>query len=349
MIKNNVGCAAAAIILRAGCGFAQATGAAPIVPAGFSATVAADGSGQYSSVQEAVNAAPQTTSPSSPWIIRVGAGTYHERVYVQREKHYVRLVGEDPARTTIAFDLYASMPGPDGKPIGTFHTPTVWIDADDFSVENLTLANTAGPKGQALALRVDGDRVTFRNCRFLGWQDTILVNRGRQYFAGCTISGAVDFIFGGATAYFENCEIRCLGNGYITAASTPAAQPYGFVFTNCRILGDPPTVRTYLGRPWRPYASVAFVGVQMTDVVRPVGWHNWNKPDAEKTSRYAEYASSGAGAAPAARVPWATTSAGPAPAELTPAHVLGGSDHWDPLSTAGAAIGPSASAEPVQH
>jgi pectinesterase len=319
------------------------------VPVGFSATVAADGSGQFTSVQDAVNAAPQTTSPSSPWVIRVGAGTYHERVYAQREKRFVRLVGEDPSRTTIAFDLYASMAGPDGKPIGTFHTPTVWIDADDFAMENLTLANTAGRKGQALALRVDGDRVTFRNCRFLGWQDTILVNRGRQYFSGCAISGAVDFIFGGATAYFENCEIRCLGDGYITAASTPVAQPYGFVFSNCRILGDPPTARTYLGRPWRPYASVAFIGTQMTDVVRPAGWHNWNKPDAEKTSRYAEYASSGAGSVLSARVPWATTSAGPAPDGFTPAHVLGGADHWNPKVAAASAAGLPASTEPVQH
>jgi pectinesterase len=343
MTKSPLGRTAAAIVIGTGCAFAQPAAPAPSVPAGFSATVATDGSGQYTSVQEAVNAAPQTTTPSSPWIIRVGAGTYRERLYVQREKHFVRLVGEDPARTTIDFNLYASMAGTDGKPIGTFHTPTVWIDADDFAVENLTISNSAGRKGQALALRVDGDRVTFRNCRFLGWQDTILVNRGRQYFTGCTVAGAVDFIFGGATAYFDGCEIRCVGDGYITAASTPAGQPYGLVFSNCRILGDPPTTRVYLGRPWRPYASTVFIGTQMTDVVRPVGWHNWNKPDAEKTSRYAEYASSGAGAVPASRVPWATTSAGPAPEGFTPAHVLGGADPWDP------AAGLATSAQPLQH
>jgi pectinesterase len=345
MIKNTVGCAAAALLLAGGCALAQATGGPPLAPAGFSATVAADGSGQFTSVQDAVNAAPQTTSPASPWIIRVGAGTYRERVYVQREKRFVRLVGEDPSRTTVAFDLYASMAGPDGKPIGTFHTPTVWIDADDFSVENLTIANTAGKKGQALALRVDGERVAFKNCRFLGWQDTVLVNRGRQYFAGCAIAGAVDFVFGGSTAYFEGCEIRCLGDGYITAASTPAGQEYGLVFSNCRILGEPQAVRTYLGRPWRPYASVTFVGTAMTDVVRPAGWHNWNKPASERTARYAEYASSGAGADPAARAPWATTSGGPAPGGFTAARVLGGSDHWDPAG----AVGEPASAEPSQH
>jgi pectinesterase len=345
MIKKTLGHAAAAFVLSGGCALSQAAASGPPALEGFSATVAADGSGQFTSVQQAVDAAPQTTGPASPWTIRVGSGTYRERVYVQREKRFVRLVGEDPSRTTIAFDLYASMPGPDGKPIGTFHTPTVWIDADDFSVENLTIANTAGKKGQALALRVDGDRVAFKNCRFVGWQDTILVNRGRQYFAGCTVAGAVDFIFGGATAYFERCEIRCIGDGYITAASTPAGQAYGFVFSNCRLLGDPPTVRTYLGRPWRPYASVTFVGASMADVVRPAGWQNWNKPASEKTARYAEYASSGAGAALGARVPWAVTSVGPAPGGLTAAAVLGGSDHWDPAG----ATGPTASAEPFQR
>jgi pectinesterase len=316
--------------VAAACALFSARCASQPAASGFSATVAADGTGQFTSVQDAINGAPQTTSPDSPWVIRVRAGTYSERVYVQREKHFVRLVGEDPSNTTIAFGLYASMAGADGKPIGTFHTPTVWIDADDFAVENLTIANTAGKRGQALALRVDGDRVAFRNCTFLGWQDTILVNRGRQYFANCRVAGAVDFIFGGATAFFDGCEIRCIGDGYITAASTPAEQAYGLVFSGCRILGDPPAVRAYLGRPWRPYASVTFTGTQMSDVIRPAGWHNWNKPESEKTARFAEFGSRGAGAIPAARVPWAATSGAAEPGRFTAARVLGGSDNWDP-------------------
>ena len=130
------------------------------------------------------------------------------------------------------------MHGLDGKPIGTFHTPSTTIDADDFTAENMTFENSAGPVGQALAIRVDGDRAIFRNCRFLGWQDTILLNRGRQYFENCTIAGHVDFIFGAATAWFEKCQIHCLRNGYITAASTPADQPFGFVFSHCNITGE---------------------------------------------------------------------------------------------------------------
>jgi pectinesterase len=315
-------------------------------PADASATVAADGSGQYTSVQEAINAAPQTSSAASPWIIRVKPGTYNERVYVQREKHFVRLIGEDPAKTVISFGLFASMPGPDGKPMGTFHTPTVWIDADNFTVENITLSNSAGDKGQALALRVDGDRVIFRNCKFLGWQDTILVNRGRQYFRDCTIAGAVDFIFGGATSYFEDCDIQIAGNGYITAPSTPVDQAYGLVFLNCRISGNAKTVQTYLGRPWRPYGSSIFIGTWMNEVIRPAGWNNWSKPEREKTARFAEYASTGPGANTASRVGWAKTSSAPTLEDYSVARVLGGADHWDPLEPANPV---RASAEPIQH
>ena len=292
--------------------------------------VAADGSGQFATVQAAIDAAPQLVRPSPPWIIRVKAGSYRERVYVQREKRFVRLVGDDPARTVIAFDLYAKVPGPDGKPIGTFLTPTVWIDADDFRIENLTIANTAGPRGQALALRVDGDRDVFRNCRFLGWQDTILGNRGRHYFEGCTVEGAVDFIFGAATEFYEACRIRCMGDGYITAASTPPGEPFGLVFSNCAIEGGNPGVRTYLGRPWRAYASVTFLNTRMSGVVRPVGWQNWGRPEREKTARYAEFNSTGPGTDPSARAPWSRALTAAEAGGITAGRVLGGQDGWKP-------------------
>jgi len=126
-----------------------------------------------------------------------------------------------------------------------------------------------------LAIRVDGDRASFRNCRFLGWQDTILLNRGRQYFEKCYIAGAVDFIFGAATAWFEKCHINCPGSGYITAASTPVDEPFGFVFANCKITGAKPDVKTFLGRPWRIYASTIYLNTEMSGVVRPEGWNDW--------------------------------------------------------------------------
>jgi pectinesterase len=172
------------------------------------AIVAVDGSGDYRTVQDAINAVPQNTSASNRWVSFIKAGTYRELIYVQREKRFVTLVGEDPSRTVLTYTLNANMTGVDGKPIGTFRTPSTVIDADDFIAENLTFENTAGPVGQALALRVDGDRVVFRNCRFLGWQDTIFLNRGRQYFEDSFIAGHVDFVFGGATAFFERCHLH---------------------------------------------------------------------------------------------------------------------------------------------
>ncbi|HEV2434769.1 MAG TPA: pectinesterase family protein [Verrucomicrobiae bacterium] len=294
--------------------------------------VAADGSGQFTNVQAAIDAAPQNTSPANWCVILIKPGVYKGLIYVQREKHFVRLVGEDPERTVLTYDLHANLPGPDGKPIGTFRTPSTVIDADDFVAENLTFQNSAGPKGQALAVRLDGDRIIFDNCRFLGWQDTIFCDRGRHYYENCYIAGAVDFIFGGATEFYERCHIHCLGNGYITAASTPTDHPFGYVFSHCQIAGENPDVKTYLGRPWRAYASVTFLNTEMSGVVRPVGWDNWRDPAREKTARYAEFNSTGPGANPQARVKWARPLTDRQAAAITVEKVLGGSDDWNPQS-----------------
>src|SRR5476649_352203 len=178
--------------------------------------VAADGSAQFKSVQEAIMAVP-SGSRENPVVIHIAPGVYRELIYIQREKSFFKLVGENPTNTVLTFNLYAGITNAEGGPIGTFKTPSTTVDADDFTAENITFENSAGPVGQALAIRVDGDRAAFRNCRFLGWQDTILLNRGRQYFENCYICGHVDFIFGAAMAWFENCKINCLGSGYITA------------------------------------------------------------------------------------------------------------------------------------
>jgi len=306
------------------------TATAGIVNAQTKLVVAADGSGQFTSVQEAVNAVPQTTRPDNPAIILVKPGIYRELVYVQHEKRFVHLIGENAEKTVLTFDLHANVIGKDGKPIGTFRTPSTVIDADDFTAENITFENSAGPVAQALAIRVDGDRAVFRNCRFLGWQDTMLLNHGRQYFEDCYIAGHVDFIFGGATAFFERCHLHCLRDGYITAGSTPFEQPFGFVFSNCKITGAAADVKTYLGRPWRPYASVLFLNTSMSEVVRPAGWHNWNFPEREKTVRYAEFNSSGPGANPGRRVAWAHSLTKNEAKRITLEKVLGGPDGWDP-------------------
>ncbi|HVZ48054.1 MAG TPA: pectinesterase family protein [Gemmatimonadaceae bacterium] len=305
------------------------------------AIVAADGSGDYTSLQEAISKAPLSTdSAARRWEILVKPGTYRERIYVQRERGRIHVRGEDVEKTVVVYGQHAGLLGPDGKPIGTFRTPTVQIDGDGMIWENVTLANSAGEPGprpdgpavvQALALRADGDRLVFRHCRFLGWQDTILVNRGRHYFEDCYIEGHVDFIFGAAAAYFNRCHIHVLKNGYITAASTPKDALYGFVFADCRITGAP-GAKTYLGRPWRDYARTIFLRTEMSEAVRPEGWHNWNKPQAEQTTFYAESGSTGPGASPATRVPWAKALPADAAAALAPAKVLGGADGWDPLA-----------------
>jgi len=172
--------------------------------------------------------------------------------------------------------------------------------------------------------------VAFRDCRFLGWQDTILVNRGRQYFENCYIEGHVDFIFGGATAWFERCQIHCLRDGYITAASTPAGMAYGYVFNHCMITAADATVHTYLGRPWRAHAAVTWLNTVMGSVVRPAGWHNWDKPEREATVRYAEFGSTGPGAGAKSRVAWAHTLTTEEAAALSRERVLGGADQWHP-------------------
>ncbi|HWD18784.1 MAG TPA: pectinesterase family protein [Verrucomicrobiae bacterium] len=310
------------LLAFSGCVFFLAARAA----AEINLTVAADGSAPFRSVQAAISNAPNG-SVTSPVIIHIKPGTYKELIYAQREKRFVRLVGEDARTTTLTFDLFARQPGPDGKPIGTFRTPSTQIDADDFTAENITFENSAGPKGQALALRVDGDRVTFRHCRFLGWQDTILDNRGRHYYEDCEIAGHVDFIFGGGTAWFEKCRLTCLGDGYITAASTPEAEACGFVFDHCTISGDKPETRTYLGRPWRPYAAVTYLHCAMTTVIRPEGWNNWRDPAREKTARFAEFDSSGEGGDMSHRVGWARTLTAAEAANCTVTRVLGG---WQP-------------------
>ncbi len=303
------------------------------------AVVAADGTGDYTSLQTAIEKAPMRTGANDPrWIIHVRPGAYRERIYVQRERGRILVRGEDAATTIITFDLHAKLPDPafpddPTKTLGTFRTPTVQIDGDGMIWENITLANTAGPVAQALALRADGDRLVFRRCRFLGWQDTVLLNRGRHHFEDCYIEGSVDFIFGAATAYFSRCHIHCLRDGYITAASTPEGAAHGFVFADCRVTTAPAAVKgVYLGRPWREFAKTVFLRTELAGNIRAEGWHNWSKPAAESTTFYAEHASTGPGANPAARVSWARILTDAEAAALTPRTVLSGLDNWAPLA-----------------
>lgn len=268
--------------------------------------VAQDGTGDFRTVQEAINAVPDFRKQETTVFIK--NGVYKEKLVLPASKTSVKFIGEDVRKTILTHDDFASKKNGFGEEMGTTGSSSFFIFGDDFSAENITFENAAGPVGQAVAVRIDGDRVMFTNCRFLGNQDTLYPHgeKSRQYYKNCYIEGTTDFIFGWATAVFDNCEIYCKkGGSYITAASTLPETPYGFVFLNCRITGNAPANSYYLGRPWRPYAKTVFINTYMGNQIVPEGWHNWGKPDAEKTSFYAEYNSKGPGAAPASRVKWA--------------------------------------------
>ena len=293
--------------------------------------VAKDGSGDFFTVQEAVDAAPDYCKQSET-VIYIKEGIYREKLTVPANKQKLHLIGENAFRTVITWDDYALKPGSTGYPMGTSATSTVFMHANDFLAENITFENTAGEGksiGQACAITVDGDRAAFIGCRFIANQDTIY-NFGpgqRQYFRGCWIEGTTDFIFGFATAYFEDCTIMSKKDSYVTAAATPECMEYGYVFKNCRLIHAEGIDEVYLGRPWRPYAKTVFIDCELGDHILPAGWHNWNKPDAERTSFYAEYGNSGPGAAgKEQRVRWSHFLKEKDLADYTPEAVLGPRD-----------------------
>ena len=272
---------------------------------GHDFVVAKDGSGDFRTVQEALNAVPDFRKNSTT--IYIKNGVYKEKLVLPTSKTMVKLVGEDVQKTILTYDDFASKKNRFGEEMGTTGSTSFFIFGDDFSAENITFENSAGPVGQAVAVRIDGDRVMFTNCRFLGNQDTLYPHgeKSRQYYKNCYIEGTTDFIFGWSTAVFDNCEIYSKkGGSYVTAASTVEGAAYGFVFLNCRLTGDAPKDSYYLGRPWRPHAKTVFINSYMGPHIKPEGWHNWNKPEAEQTSFYAEYKSKGPGAKAGKRVKW---------------------------------------------
>lgn len=196
--------------------------------------------------------------------------------------------------------------GADGEPLGTFRTGTLNVLAERFTVENITIRNASGPgTGQAVAAFVDAGHVVFRRVRLLGDQDTLYTGKGKQYYNECYIEGDVDYIFGAATAVFDRCQLHNKrSRGYITAASTPHGEAFGYVFLDCTITGGEGVRDVYLGRPWRPYAHVAFIRTSIDGSIAAEGWHNWGQRDRETTSRYEEYASTGDGAAADKRISW---------------------------------------------
>lgn len=319
--------------------------------------IAADGSGDFMTVRDALDSIPQNCSEEI--LIYLHKGVYEEQVIVAHP--HITFIGDSAETTVLSYNLYAKMLMEDGQKRGTFRTYSCFIDTHDITFSRLTIANTAGngPKaGQALALYADGDRLFFDNCRFLGGQDTLFTGplppkeieingfvgpkqfapriNGRHYYKNCYLEGDIDFVFGSATAYFEGCEFfsKNIGqsvNSYVTAASTPQGQPYGYVMKNCRFTGDCPPRSAYLGRPWREYAKVVLIDCYMGEHIFLEGWHDWGKIQAHDTSFFAEYNSFGPGADMKSRPAWVHRISEAELTEYSKEKVLGGTDGWLPL------------------
>ena len=272
-------------------------------------TVAKDGSGDFTTIQEAVN----STRDLGPGEVKIHikAGTYNEKMEIPSWKHQLTLIGESRENTIITNDDFSGkIDSVTGKELSTFTSYTVLVRGDDIKIENLTIKNSSCGEGQAVALHVEGDRFVIRNSNILGCQDTIYTATGgsRQLYLNCYIEGTTDFIFGEATAVFKDCTIKSLRNSYVTAAATPQNQQFGYVFIDCKLTAAEDVNEVYLGRPWRPYARTVFINTEMGSHIVSEGWNPWKGdemfPNKEETAFYAEYHSQGPGAAPEKRVEW---------------------------------------------
>ncbi len=290
--------------------------------------VAQDGSGDFTTIQEAINAVPDFRKANRTNIL-IKKGSYKEKLIIPECKINLTLTGEDGA--VITYDDYASKPNRFGEEKSTSGSASCYIYAPDFIAENLTFENSSGPVGQAVACFVSGDRAIFRKCRFLGCQDTLYTYGypTRQYYEDCYIEGTVDFIFGKATAVFNRCQIHSRGKGYVTAPATPEDSKYGYVFHDCKLTAENGVTNVPLSRPWRPYAQAIFINCELGKHISPAGWNNWGKESNEKTVTYAEYNSTGEGANPSARVSYSRQLSDPTPYAITTG--LAGEDGWNPL------------------
>lgn len=324
--------------------------------------VARDGSGDYTGIQDAIDALPETGGK-----ILVRAGEYREKVVIHRNN--VRLAGESRDRTVIAWNGCAKDRYADGTEKGTFLSSTLMTTGSGVTVEDLTIRNDAGDgriAGQAVAVYAAGDRGTWRRCSLIAHQDTLFcgplripnvtgdvgeragcaervirvedghLTRSRQYFEDCFIRGDVDFIFGSYRCWFERCVLFMNERGgWYTAANTNEAQPYGFVFHRCRLTGECLPGEARLGRPWRKYARTVFLACEMDEHVAPEGFSDW---DTERvvTDRCGEWRTAGERADQNARHPAQKRLTDAEAAEITVFRVLGGDDGWKPAGRSAA-------------
>lgn len=288
--------------------------------------VAADGTGDVTTLQAALDRVP--TRNTTPVTIQINPGRYYERIVIDKSKPFITLLGtgEKPGDVVIWYDLHArSVIPPSTQPVGTSGSTGFLIDAADFAAENLTFENPSGHIAQAVAVKINSDRVSFRNCRFIGGQDTLYPNGGKAYFADCYIEGRADFIFGRGTALFERCTLHSKNGGFVTAPSTNAETAFGFVFLDCDFTGSGEQ-KAYLGRPWRDHGMTYILRSRLGQHIHPQGWHHW-QPQREATARFAEYQNTGPGAERSERVKWARQLTDEEAGGVTQEKILGG---WVP-------------------
>ena len=276
--------------------------------------VSRDGTGEFRTIDEAIEVCRAFMDYTK--VIYVKKGVYKEKLIIPSWLTNITICGEDRDNTIITWDDHANIKMPvggldseaavKGKPMGTFRTYTLKVQGSYITLKDITIENNAAKLGQAVTLHTEGDHILVQNCRLLGNQDTVYTGVGgtRVAFYDCYIEGTTDFIFGPSIAWFQNCEIHSKANSYITAASTPAGQKYGYVFYKCRLTADKDVDKVYLGRPWRPFAATIFMDCELGKHIRPEGWHNWNNANNEETARYAEYGNKGEGASTKNRVKW---------------------------------------------
>jgi pectin methylesterase-like acyl-CoA thioesterase len=264
----------------------------------YDVTVAQDGSGNFTTIQAAVTAAP--ASRTAVYTIYIKDGIYSEKVTVPSNKPFLQLVGQSVANTILTWHDDNTTPNGQGGTLGTGGSGSIVVNATDFSALNMTFVNSYGDGSQAVAVSLYADRAAFKNCRFMGNQDTLLTYESggavsRHYFRDCYIDGNVDFIFGNAIAIFDNCTIYAktrlvnAATSYITAANTPPTQAYGYLFRKAKIPSNNGTTLYYLGRPWQnstgfseaagtlAYNKVVFSQAKIgVNEIQPAGWATWD-------------------------------------------------------------------------
>ncbi len=295
--------------------------------------VAQDGTGHFTKVQDAINAVPDYRRVRT--VIFIKKGIYEEKLILPESKQFVSLIGEDLHKTVLCYGDWAQKLTVFGEHTGTSGSSGFFVYGNDFYAANITFQNTAGPIGQAVAVLVSGDRCFFDRCRFLGDQDTLYTygQLSRQYYRNCYIEGTTDFIFGSSTAVFDNCTIHSKKDSYITAASTPRQNVYGYLFYRCTLTAGEGVEKVYLGRPWRDFAKVVFRECRMNKHIHQSGWHNWGRPEREKTTFFAEYLNCGMGSDRFKRVAWSHELTFEQAQTWTVERVLAGTDNWQPQTS----------------